>query len=89
MHAFIDKKLQIGFMTQQMVKSLLEEGDIGESQVDSGVRCFFETAVQYSVKNLPLNDPLLENASFVNVKERVHADVLQAEYFVTRCSACS
>ena len=42
--------------------------------------------MQYSVKNLPLDDTLLENASFVNVKERIHADVLQAEYFVTRCS---
>lgn len=60
-------------MTQQKVKSLHEGCDIGRSQVASsyaGVRCFFETAVRYSVKTyIPLGDALLENASIVNVKE--------------------
>lgn len=49
-----------------------------------GVRDFSETAAEYSLKHLPLDDELLQNACFLNFDKRLDADVLQAEYFVQR-----
>ena len=49
-----------------------------------GVRDFFEKATEYSLKHLPLDDELLQNACFLNFERRLNADVLQAEYFVKR-----
>lgn len=80
-------KLQIGFVTQQQAKSLLDEGDISARQLSlfyDGVRAFFERAVEYSLKSLPLEDQLLQAATFVNFEQRATADPLHAEYFVNR-----
>ena len=44
MHIFIDAKLQIGLITHQRTKSLLDEGDVADLQVSTfykGVRAFF------------------------------------------------
>ncbi len=85
---YVDAKLQIGLITHQKAKSLLDEGDVDDRQVATfygGVRAFFERAVEYSVQNLPLYDILLRNACFVNFEQRMNADALQPEYFVSRC----
>lgn len=74
-------------MTQQQANSLLEEGDIAPSQLSQfyeGVRAFFEHAVEYSLKSLPLEDQLLQAAAFVNFEQRTTADPLHAEYFINR-----
>ena len=83
----VDEKLQIGFVTQQSVKTLLNNGDISVTQrvkFFDGVRCFFEKAVENSLKKLPLHDELLKAATFVNFEHRESADILHAEYFVNR-----
>lgn len=74
-------------MTQQQARFLLEEGDIEPRVLSSfynGVRCFFEKAIEYGLQSLPLNDPLLKAATFVNFNQRESADSLQPEYFVSR-----
>lgn len=83
----VDTKLQIGILTQQKVKSLVDNGDVAPQKAVKfyrGVRDFFETAADYSLKHLPLDDELLQNASFLSFDKRLDADVLQAEYFVER-----
>lgn len=85
-----DTKLQIGLITQQKVKSLLENGDVAPLQVSrffDGVRCFFEIALEYGLKSLPLDDPLLKAATFINFEQRANADPLHAEFFVNRCAS--
>ena len=80
----VDGKLQIGIVTHQKAKSLLE-GDVPPLKVSTfykGVRSFFETAMEYSLRNLPHDDAVLKNARFINFKQRMQADQLQAKYFV-------
>lgn len=87
--AYIDAKLQIGFLTQQKSKSLLEEGDVSERDIKkifTGVRAFFETATTYSLNNLPHKDEVLKNAGFIIFDNRMSADQLQADFFVSRYS---
>ena len=83
----VDEKIQIGIVTHQKAKSLLEEGDVPLLKVSTfykGVRSFFETAVEYSLRNLPHDDAVLRNARFINFEQRMQADQLQAEYFVMK-----
>jgi hypothetical protein len=51
----------------------LDEGDLSDSEVKTfymAVRSFYEKAVQYAIKNLPLDDEVLRNAAFVNFEAR-------------------
>ena len=83
----VDKKLQIGFITQQKVSSLLDNGDASSYQVSKffkSVRAFFEKAVEYALKWLPLSDELLQAATCVNVLEREIVNPLDFEFFVHR-----
>ena len=87
MHGHADDRLQIGFVTQQQANTLLEEGDIDPGQLADfydGVRAFFERAVDYSLKSLPLDDQLLQAATFISFDQRTTADSLHAEYFINR-----
>ena len=87
MHGHADDRLQIGFVTQQQANTFLEEGDIDPGQLAGfydGVRAFFERAVDYSLKSLPLDDQLLQAATFVSFDQRATADSLHAEYFINR-----
>jgi hypothetical protein len=66
---------------------LLNEGDISPFQVTTfykAVRSFYVTAAEYSITNLPLNDDVLENASFLNFQMRKSATFSQVEFFVER-----
>ena len=87
MFCLLDDKLQIGFLTQQKCKSLLEEGDVSEQDITKfylGVRAFFKTATAYSLQNLPHKDDVLKNAGFVMFENRMSADQLLADLFVSR-----
>ena len=70
---------------------MLDNGDVASVQVSrffDGVRCFFEMALEYGFKSLPLYDPLLEAATFINFEQRTNADPLHAEFFVNRYALC-
>ena len=73
--------------TRQHLNRLLDEGDIGASQEKAFyavVRSFYITAVKYSLDNLPLNDPVLKNALFVDFAQREQAAFPQVEFFIHR-----
>ena len=84
---FADAELQIGYITQQKANSLLQEGLIGprdHSLFYNAVRSFFERAIEYSFKSLPLDDELLKAATFLHFGERTNVNFLQVEYFIHR-----
>ena len=51
-----------------------------------GVRAFYESAVSHALTHLPLKDELLQNAQFVNIRERVQANFTQVTCFVENFS---
>ena len=66
--------------TRSKLKKLLEEGDISShaaSKFMKGVRVFYESAVSYALSHFPLDDELLKNAQFVDIKRRLEADCTQ------------
>ena len=84
-----DHKVYIGIVTRSRLNKLLQEGDISPREVEKflkEVRGFYESAVSYALSHLPLKDELLQNAQFVNIRERVQADFTQVTYFVERFS---
>ena len=46
------------------------------------VRAFYVRTMEYSLANLPLNDDVLKNATFVCVPSREDTSVVQVEYTV-------
>ena len=65
-------------MTRQEIRKLEDEGDISPRQVQRfyiAVREFYTMATTYALQWLPLNDPLLQNAQFVNFKSRASATI--------------
>ena len=45
-----------------------------------------EQALTHGHDNLPISDPVLVNALFLDLSKREHADFTQIEYFVDRFS---
>ena len=69
------------------MRRLIDNGDVTrttEKKFYQAVRSFYCTAVAYALKNLPLNDKVLQNAQFVNFSSREEALFSQVEYFVNR-----
>lgn len=81
------RKLNIGFTTRAKLNRLLDEGDITPQQVDSfheAVLCFLTSAVDYALKKLPLKEPLIKHAKFIDVRQRAASDIEDVLYFVER-----
>ncbi|XP_065143962.1 uncharacterized protein [Paramisgurnus dabryanus] len=81
------RKLNIGFTTRAKLNRLLDEGDITSQQVDSfheAVLCFLTSAVDYALKKLPLEEPLIKHAKFVDVRQRAESDIEDVLYIVER-----
>lgn len=77
----------IGIITRTSLRKLVEEGDISrsdETKFYKSVRAFYVQGLQYALANLPVKDPLLVNAGFVNFTARDRASFSQVEYFVER-----
>lgn len=45
---------------------------------------FFMRAVEYVLKKLPLKEPLLKHAKFVDVRQRLESELEDALYFFER-----
>ena len=72
--SLVGEKLVIGFVTRATVDRLLEEGDITSEQVQrfqQAAVAFLERAVEYAMKKLPMKEPLLKHATFLDVQQRV------------------
>ena len=74
-------------ITKSCVMKLYNEGDISQSQMTTfyaSVRAFYVRAFEYALANLPLQDDLLKNATFVNFNSRENSTFTHVEYFVQR-----
>lgn len=81
------RKLNIGLTTRGKVNKLLEEGDITPQHVEklhASAMAFLTTAVAYALKKLPLKEPLLQHAKFVDVHQRSECDIQDVHYFIDR-----
>eukprot|EP00057_Strongylocentrotus_purpuratus_P019851 XP_011674325.1 PREDICTED: uncharacterized protein LOC105443158 [Strongylocentrotus purpuratus] len=82
-----DSKLTIGFTTRGTLNRLLEGGDISETQVKKflgGVRSFFCEAVSYALSRLPLDEPVLQHATFVDWHQKMEASIDDVLFFIDR-----
>ncbi|GAA6086937.1 adhesion G protein-coupled receptor E3-like isoform X1 [Tachysurus ichikawai] len=80
-------KLSVGFTTRARLNHLLDAGDITAHQVDkfqTAALKFLMKAVEYALQKLPLKEPLLNHARFVDVRQRAECGVEDALYFVER-----
>lgn len=84
---FVASGFDIGFLTKTTVNRLLAEGDASsrdENRFYEGVKRFFSTAFEYAVTHMPVNDPVLVNAQFVQFSNRENCQVDMPQYFVHR-----
>ncbi|XP_051987012.1 uncharacterized protein LOC127647011 [Xyrauchen texanus] len=81
------RKLNIGFTTRVKLNKLLDDGDITPEQMEQfheAALAFLTYAVDYALKKLPLQEPLLKHAKFVDFRQRLECGVEDALYFVKR-----
>ena len=84
---WIESGIFIGLTTKQLLRRLENEGDILSRDVKAfykAVRNFYICAADYAIKNLPLSDPILKNAKFVDFSKKDQQCFSQVEYFVAR-----
>ncbi|KAJ4932560.1 hypothetical protein JOQ06_010978 [Pogonophryne albipinna] len=80
-------KLNVGFITRMRLNHLLDAGDITAQKVElfhTASLNFFVKAVEYALQRLPLSEPLLKHARFLDVRQRAEYGVEDALYFVDR-----
>lgn len=80
----IDSSLFIGLFTKSRLRKLFDEGETQMTKFYESVRAFYTRAMEYCLANLPINDDLLKNATFVNVKLKERCPFAQVEHFVQR-----
>lgn len=81
------RKLNIGFTTRAKLNKLLDDGDITPQQIDNfheAALTFLLRAVDYAIKKLPLQEPLLTHAKYVDVRQRSECSIDDVLYFVER-----
>ncbi|XP_071059765.1 uncharacterized protein [Pseudochaenichthys georgianus] len=67
------EKLVIGFTTRGTLNRLLDAGDITPQQVQrfqQAAVAFLVRAVEYAMKKLPMREPLIKHAMFLDVQQR-------------------
>ncbi|KAM4741391.1 uncharacterized protein FYW61_002881 [Anableps anableps] len=82
-----DSELDLGLTTKAALKKLNEAAEINLSNVSEfykAARSFLRKATEFAVTKLPLNDPLLSHAVFVDFKKRLDCRLDDVLYFVRR-----
>lgn len=77
----------IGFTTRATLNRLLDAGDLTPQQVQrfqQAAVAFLVRAVEYAMKKLPMREPLIKHAMFLDVQQRVECGVEDTLYFVDR-----
>ena len=80
-------KLNVSFTTRAWLNQLLKAWDITAQQLQifhTAALKLLMRAVEYALQSLPLRDPLLKHARFVDVRQRAECWVEDALYFVQR-----
>jgi hypothetical protein len=83
--SLVGEKLVIGFTARVTLNRLLEAGAITPQQVQrfqKAAVAFLERAVEYAIKKLPMKEPLIKHAMFLDVQQRAECGVEDAFYFV-------
>ena len=78
------KTLHVGTVTKNTLAKLLNKGDITAQQHKDfydAPNYHFKSSLAYIKGKFPLNDPLICNASRVNMPERVHAEWENIQFF--------
>ena len=86
---FAASGFDIGLLTKTTLNRSLAEGDASSSDENrfyEGVKRFFSTAFEYAVTHMPVNDPVLVNAQFVQFSNYENYQVDMPQYFVHRYS---
>ena len=79
------ENINVGFVTSMKVRELVNEGYQPEvSRFQEAVQKYHITCFAYAKKTLPLNDELLINAKFIDVKNREKVNFSKVQYFVER-----
>eukprot|EP00064_Thunnus_orientalis_P005874 superscaffoldBa00000593_g5888 len=84
-------KLNVSFTTRAWLNQLLKAWDITAQQLQifhTAALKLLMRAVEYALQSLPLRDPLLKHARFVDVRQRAECWVEDALYFVQRYVHC-
>lgn len=84
---FVDCELDLGLTTKAALRRLNEAGVIKQSDVSGfhkAARAFLQKATEFAVAKLPVNDPLLSHAVFVDFKKRQDCRLDNVLYFVRR-----
>lgn len=79
--------MDVGFVTKSTLNRLVASGDASprdEIKFYSGAKAFFVRAFEYGLARMPLNDPLLCSAKFVNFEERENITFSMPHYFIQR-----
>ena len=84
---FMDTQdIYLGALTKNMLKKFLHQGDISQKQYKKfhdAAHYYFKSALEYiqKKKKNPLDDPLICNAVWVNVLDRVNSKWEHVQYF--------
>jgi hypothetical protein len=81
-----NEKLTVGFITQQRIHRLLEDGSISDREVlifYCAVRKFYECTVEYLKKWFPLKEPLLKHTSWINFDNRHNVSFNSVDFFLS------
>ncbi|KAL1268761.1 hypothetical protein QQF64_034124 [Cirrhinus molitorella] len=84
-----DLQLCLGLTTKATLRGLHEAGDIPSSDVDKfykAARGFLVRSTEYALTKLPLREPLLSHAQFVDFRQRLDSKLDDVLYFVQRYS---
>lgn len=79
----------IGAVAKNKLKAALDNGDMTERQVDnvrSGVLEYLKASLSYIYRKFPVNEPVITNAVWVDITNRLTAKFYQVEYFCEQFS---
>ena len=75
------------YSEKSTLNKLFEGGIISDSQKDkflAGFHVFYERSFKYGMEKLPIDDPIFENAVFVDFSKPVNVDLDNVLFFVER-----
>ena len=76
--------IYLGVLTKNMLKTFLDQDDVSQKQCKEfydAAHCYFKSGLECIPKQFPLDDPLICNAVWDNVLDRVNTKWKHAQYF--------
>ena len=79
--------MDVRFVTKTTLQRLISSGDVASNKEKvfyNGVQAFHLKAYGYAISHLPVDDPVLLNAEFVQFEDREHLSISMPQFFVDR-----